>query len=116
VSNNHQQVSKARVVTACGITARTHRDDRFADLVRQVAADPANPFNIDRYRWVLDGPAPRRCELCGELVDAWVDYDGGPAQGLGRRYCSRRCAGRARYLRHRGRVVAARAAGWGRAA
>lgn len=90
--------------------------DRFAQLVAEVAADPANPYNIERYLWVLDGP-PLRCRAhCGAWFDPWFDYDEGSARGLPRRYCSRRCAGRARYLRHRARVVAARVGEWGRAA
>jgi len=95
--------------------------DRFAQLVAEVAADPANAYNIEGYLWVLDGPPLRCCEHCGAWFDPWFDYDEGPARGLARRYCARRCAGRARYLRHRARVLAGRvlAAGvgeWGRAA
>ncbi len=77
------------------------RRDPFADLVRQVASDPDNPFNIDRYLWILEEPPPQACVTCGDLFDAWADYLGGPARGLPRRYCSPRCRDRAAWARRR---------------
>jgi hypothetical protein len=68
------------------------RLDRFAQLVARVAADPDNAYNIDRYRWVLDEPAPQPCARCGTLFWPGESYTGGPARGRLRRHCSRRCA------------------------
>ena len=80
------------------------RRDPFAELVRRVAADPLNPYNIERYLWVLEEPPFADCEVCGRRFDPWFAYDGGPARGLSRRYCSRRCGDRAAYRRHQERI------------
>jgi rubredoxin len=107
VSNDHQQVIKSRPCTPRAKTttpAPSHRDDPFARLVAQVAADPDNPFNIEKYLWVLEEPPPRQCPICGDWFDPWFDYVGEAPHGPARRYCSRRCAGRAAYERHRGRL------------
>lgn len=108
-----QQVSKLCPDNSA-ISYMSRRDDRFADLVRQVAADPHDPFNLDGYLWTLEEPTPRWCDACGDLFDPWFAYDGGPARGLPRRYCSPQCAGRAAELRRRRRLAALRT--WGRAA
>jgi hypothetical protein len=88
------------------------RSDPFAILVAEVAADAANAYNIERYLWVLEEPAPRACAWCGELFDPGLDYRGDISRGLPRRYCSRRCAERASASRRRGRL----ALRWGSAA
>ena len=116
VSIDHQQVSKVRPASGRETRPAVPRDDHFAALVRQVSADPANPCNIDRYLWALEVPAPRGCDECGELFDPWFAYDGGPARGLPRRYCSLRCAGRAAEFRRRVRLAGVRVGEWGRAA
>lgn len=88
------------------------RSDPFSELVRQVAHDPSNPYNLDRYLWVLEEPAPRACFACGELFDPCYSYDGAVARGLPRQHCSRTCAGRLRGARHRARATQQ----WGSAA
>lgn len=68
---------------------RLGRDDPFAELVLAVASDPDNPYNVERYLWVLEEPAMQVCR-CGQSFD--------PEGGLGgryRRYCSDRCQQRA---------------------
>lgn len=98
MSHNHQQVIKARRSTAReDFTAR--RDDPFARLVAEVAADPANPFNIERYLWVLEEPPARPCGWCGVMFDPWFDYAGDAARGLPRGYCSTLCRDRAAWAR-----------------
>lgn len=97
------------------------RSDPFAELVRQVAEDPANPFNIEAYLWVLEEAPPEPCEACGTLFVPSFDYDGAPAGGHPRRYCSRICAHRTRWARRderrRSRRLATRQpARWGSAA
>lgn len=97
------------------------RTDRFARLVREVADDPASPFNIERYLWVLEEAAPEPCEGCGTLFVPSFDYEGAPAKGQARRYCTRVCARRAGWgradERRRGRRRAARRTEpWGSAA
>lgn len=104
MSNDHQQVSKARPITARRGFSPALRNDPFSRLVATVAADTDNPFNIERYLWVLEEPAPRQCECCGTLFDPWGGYDGVTPHGPARRYCSRRCATRAAYERHRARL------------
>jgi hypothetical protein len=71
------------------------RCDPFAQLVRQVHDDPANPHNIERYLWVLEESPPEPCGECGQLFLPSFDYAGDAAGGHPRRYCSRRCAWRA---------------------
>ena len=88
--------------------------DRFAELVARVAADPDNAYNIDRYLWVLDEPAARSCDHCGEPFWPGESYAGGPARGRPRRYCSPGCASRAGWERHWARRTAGRR--WGSAA
>jgi hypothetical protein len=91
--------------------------DPFADLVRQVAADLLNPYNIERYLWVLEEPPVADCEACGRRFDPWFAYDGGPARGLPRRYCSTACANHAAYRRHQERIrVRVASTQWGSAA
>jgi hypothetical protein len=109
------EASKTRANQVRIQPATPYQDDRFAELVRQVATDPTSPFNIERYLWVLDGPPLRWCARCGELFDPWFAYAGGPARGLPRRYCSPLCAGRAAEGRRRLRL-AAMVGEWGRAA
>ena len=75
------------------------RRDPFAELVRQVAGDPDNPFNIERYLWVLEEAAPEPCGHCGVLFVPSFDYDGAPARGQARRYCTAACAQRATWGR-----------------
>jgi hypothetical protein len=104
VSNDHQQVSKVLPDTACDNSLAVLRDDPFSRLVAAVAADPDNPFNIERYLWVLEEPAQRCCATCGVWFDPWFGYDGEAPHGPVRRYCSRRCAARAAYERHRARM------------
>jgi hypothetical protein len=117
VSHNHQQVSKARRTTARE-TAPAGRDDPFSRLVASMAADPANPFNIERYLWVLDEPPARRCSHCGGWFAPGESYDGGPARGRPRRYCSPGCVQRAGWERHwtRHRPTVAGDEWWGSAA
>lgn len=115
--DNHQQVIKSRPqsLQPSGPTVDPLRDDRFAALVRQVAEDPANAYNIERYLWVLEEPL-RRCAACGELFDPCFAYNGEAAHGQPRRYCSPRCAWRAAEHRRRARMAAPKDARWGMAA
>ena len=71
------------------------RNDPFARLVRLLHDDPANPFNLERYLWVLEESPPEPCGECGGLFLPAFDYEGGAAKGQPRRYCSRRCVYRA---------------------
>jgi len=116
VFDNHQQVIKRRPSAGYETQPADPRHDYFSQLVAAVAADPANAYNIERYLWVLDGPPLRWCDRCAELFDLWFAYDGGPARGLPRRYCSPRCAARAAEDRRRLRLVELRTQHWGRAA
>jgi len=45
------------------------RRDPFAELVRQVAAEPDNAYSIDRYLWVLEEAQPV-CGHCGAVLVA----------------------------------------------
>jgi hypothetical protein len=85
------------------------RSDPFARLVRQVAVDPDNAYNLVGYLWVLEEAPPEACERCGTLFLPSWDYDGGPARGQPRRYCSTRCADQASWWRRslRSRTAAA---------
>ena len=98
---NHQQVSNSRPATPqLSVTTDQHlRDDTFSRLVRQVVGDPHNPFNIERYLWVLEEPLLRACATCGGVFDPWFGYDGDPAHGQTRQYCSRTCRDRASWVR-----------------
>ena len=89
------------------------RNDPFARLVRQVAADPDNACNLDRFLWVLEEAPPEPCDACGTLFGPSFDYWGAPARGLPRRYCSRRCADHVAYRNHQQRLAGRR---WGSAA
>jgi hypothetical protein len=82
------------------------RPDPFGELVRRVAADPHNPYNVERYLWVLEEPPVADCAVCGRRFDPWFAYDGGAARGLPRRYCSKACANHAAYRRHQDRTHA----------
>lgn len=69
--------------------------DYFVELVAQVEADPDNAYNVRIYR-----PEPiRRCALCWRPFRYDVDYDGGPARGKPRLYCTRGCRNRVWELR-----------------
>jgi hypothetical protein len=70
------------------------RSDPFARLVRQVHDDPDNAYSIERYLWVLEEAPPEPCDGCGRLFLPSFDYEGEPAKGRPRRYCSLRCRGR----------------------
>lgn len=89
--------------------------DRFAALVAEVAADPDSAFNVDRFLWVLEEPGPRPCGWCESWFWPGESYDGGPARGLPRRYCSPRCAARATEVRRRCRRHGGGVGEWGRA-
>jgi hypothetical protein len=71
------------------------RRDPIAQLVRHLAADPDNAYNLDPYLWVLEEAAPEPCEHCGTLFLPSFDYRGAYARGQARRYCSEACAQRA---------------------
>lgn len=105
MSDNHQQVSNSRPTSpqSSAIVEQHLHQDPFTELVRQVHDDPANPYNIERYLWVLEEPL-RTCGACGAWFDPCFSYDGAPAQGLARRYCSLRCRSRAAYERQRARL------------
>jgi hypothetical protein len=92
------------------------RPDRFAALVAEVAADPDSAYNVDRFLWVLAEPGPRPCCSCGTWFWPGESYDGGPARGLPRRYCSPRCATRATEVRRRCRQHGSGVGEWGQAA
>ncbi len=92
------------------------RTDPFAQLVREVAADLANPFNIERFLWVLEEPPARPCRCCGALFNPWADYAGAPARGVPRRYCSPPCARRAAHARRHARTTTSAHQQWGSAA
>ncbi len=70
------------------------RTDPFARLVRQAHEDAGNAYNIERYLWVLEEAPPEPCDHCGRLYLPSFNYDGEPARGRPRRYCSVRCARR----------------------
>jgi hypothetical protein len=86
--------------------ARGHADP-FAELVRQVASDPDNAYNVEQHLWVLEEDPPGECASCGRLFDPAVGYHGELARGLPRKYCSPACSQRAAYRRHRQKVAAA---------
>lgn len=106
-------------IRACAIKERAWpratRDDPFAELVRQVHDDPANPYNLDGYLWVLEEPAPRECPSCGALFDPALGHDGTLSRRH-RRYCSLRCGRRAAERRRRQARTAAVGERWGSAA
>lgn len=106
MSNNHQQVIKSRSLAARETrhTCPVRRDDPFSRLVAAAAADPDNPFNIERYMWVLEEPPVRPCGWCGVVFDPWSGYGGEAARGCPRRYCSRACRDRAAWTRRCRRV------------
>jgi hypothetical protein len=86
------------------------RSDPFAELLRAVAADPDNAYNLDPYVWVLEEGPLEPCEHCGAFFDSASDYAGGPATGKPRRYCSRACSEHAAYRRRRHRELVRNAA------
>ena len=90
--------------------SRPQRHDAFADLVRSLAADPDNPYNLERYLWVLEEGPLEACGHCGALFDSAFDYAGGPATGKLRRSCSRACSEHAAYRRRRQRELVRTAA------
>jgi hypothetical protein len=92
------------------------RTDPFAELVRQVAADLANPFNIERFLWVLEEPPPRECPWCGTLFAPALAHDGTLTASRHRQYCSTRCVTRAAWSRRRARLQAQTLHQWGSAA
>lgn len=109
-----------KAIRSCALIGRTQthiagRSDPFAELVRQVAGDPDNAYNLDPYLSVLED-APRPCAVCGSLFNAGRDYYGGPAVGWPRRYCSPRCAERAAYRRRRELLASRVGQRWGSAA
>jgi hypothetical protein len=97
------EASKLRPDSDAITEPQCRRHDPFTELVRRVAADPLNPYNIERYLWVLEEPPLRACATCGAFFDPWFAYDGEPSHGPPRRYCSPRCRGRAAYERQRAR-------------
>lgn len=110
--DNHQQVSNLRPRTRASDPDQPSprppaplRDDPFARLVRQVHNDARNPFNIERYHWVLEEPPAQPCGWCGVLFDPWFDYAGDAARGLPRRYCSPLCRNRAAWARRCSRAA-----------
>jgi hypothetical protein len=83
----------------------TARSDPFAQLVREVASDPENAFNIEGHLWVLEEPAPEVCSQCGALFDPGLDHHGGLATGLPKKYCSLPCSYRAANRRRAARAA-----------
>ena len=102
------RLSAAREMPGVPEPGSHRRSDPFAELVRTVAADPQNPYNIEGYLWVLEDDPPRPCACCGRLFDTGVGYRGELARGLPRRYCTLPCSRRAAWQRRTDR--------WGRAA
>jgi hypothetical protein len=86
--------------------SRPVRHDPFADLIRALVADPDNPYNLERYLWVLEEPPPRECGHCGRLFDSTIDYRGELAKGKPRLYCSPSCSNRAAWRRRTERAAA----------
>lgn len=88
------------------MSPRGHSDP-FADLVRALAADPDNPYNVERYEWVLEEDPPQECGHCGGLFDPNIDHRGEVAKGLPRLYCSLACSHKAAWQRRTERWAAA---------
>jgi hypothetical protein len=86
--------------------SRPVRHDPFADLIRSLATDADNAYNLEPYLWVLEEQPPRECGHCGRLFDPAIHYRGELAKGKPRLYCSPSCSNRAACRRRAERAAA----------